>query len=131
MNGLEQIDVGATKELTLRVSVASLVEVLFESPDNGRQMLTLERAATLQAGEGRSDIVVTTKPFGGAVRLISPHALKDVIGNFHYDSDRSRQEGDFRIQINPASWQMIKDDMQGTREENGKRHSGLLLRNVS
>ena len=123
MNGLKQIDVGATKELTLRVSVASLVEVLFESPDNGRQMLTLERAATLQASEGRSDIVVTTKPFGGAVRLISPHALKDVIGNFHYDSDRSRQEGDFRIQINPASWQMIKEIC---REHAKKTGRGIL-----
>ena len=72
MNGLQDIGVGATKELALRVSVASLVEVLFVSPDNGRQMLALERTATLQADEGRTDTAVTTKPFGGAVRLISP-----------------------------------------------------------
>lgn len=109
VNGLEEIGVGTTQELTLRVSVASLVEVLFVSPDNGRQMLALEHAAALQTGEERSDIAVTTKPFGGAVRLISPHALKDMIGDFHYDSYRSRQEGDFRILINPASWQLIKE----------------------
>jgi hypothetical protein len=108
VNRPKDIGVGATKELTLRVSVASLVAVLFESPDKGRLMLALERAATLQAGEGQSDIAVTTKPFGGAVRLTSPFALKDVIGDFHYDSDRSRQEGDFRVLTNPASWQMIK-----------------------
>jgi hypothetical protein len=121
MNGPNDIGVGATKELTLRVSVASLVEVLFESPDNGRQMLALERAATLQAGEEPSDIAVTTKPFGGAVRLISPHTLKDVIGDFHYDSDRSRHEGDFRIQINPDSWQMIKEICRQNAKETGRR----------
>lgn len=104
-----EIGVGATPELSLRVSVASLVGVLFESPENGRQMLALERTATLRTIEGRSRVEITTKPFGGAVRITSPYGLRKLIGSYHYDSKRSRQERDFRIQINPSSWKTIKD----------------------
>ena len=44
-------DIGATDELSLRVSVATLVRVLFEHPKNGDLMLALERKATLLEGK--------------------------------------------------------------------------------
>ena len=93
----------------MRVSVGVLVRLLFENPETGRQMLALERTATLREMKGRPEVVVKAKPFGGGVRLTDPQKLKNLIGDFHYDGKRSRQEGDFRIQINPASWKIIKE----------------------
>lgn len=104
-----EIGVGVTQELNMRVSVGVLIRLLFDDPDTGNQMLALERTATLSGKKGRSEVVVKAKPFGGGVRLINPQKLKELTGNFHYDSERSYQEGDFRIQINPASWEIIKD----------------------
>jgi hypothetical protein len=106
--GDSQIGVGATRRLTLRVSVAALVRMLFDSPDDGRTMLALERTATVRDIDGRTQVVVRAKPFGGAARLVRPEALKRLIGDFHYDSERSRQEEDFRIQVRPSSWDRIK-----------------------
>jgi hypothetical protein len=104
-----EIGVGATEELSLRVSVAALVSVLFDDPEDGRRMLALERTATLRKTEGRPEVTVRAKPFGGAVRLTNPQALKETIGHFHYDSERSRQEKDFRLQIHPGSWGKVKE----------------------
>jgi hypothetical protein len=104
-----EIGVGATEALSLRVSVGVLVSVLFESPEDRRTMLALERTATLRQIEGQPHVAVRAKPFGGAVRLINPQALKQLIGNFHYDSERSREEGDFRLQIRPAAWKTVKE----------------------
>lgn len=116
-----EIGVGATEELSLRVSVASLVSVLFDGQEDGRTMLALERTATLREIEGRPEVTVRAKPFGGGVRLTTnPQALKGLIGHFHYDSDRSRQERDFRIQIHPASWEKVKEICQEHLKETGK-----------
>jgi hypothetical protein len=105
----QEIGVGATEELSLRVSVAALVRVLFDSPEDGRAMLALERTATLRDIEGRPEVTVRAKPFGGAVRLTDPQVLMGLIGHFHYDSERSRQERDFRLQIHPTSWEKVKE----------------------
>ena len=105
----QEIGVGATEELSLRVSVATLVSVLFDNPEDGRTMLALERTATLRDIEGRPELIVKAKPFGGAVRLTNPQILKEQIGYFQYDSERSRAEGDFRIQIYPPSWEKVKE----------------------
>ncbi len=102
------IGVGATEELSLRVSVAALVRLLFDSPEDGRAMLALERTATLREIEGGPEVTVRAKPFGGGVRLSNPPALQELIGHFHYDSERSRRERDFRLQIQPASWEKVK-----------------------
>jgi hypothetical protein len=103
------IGVGATKAFSLRVSIGTLVRVLFKNPENSKNMVALERTATLREFEGKSDVLVKAKPFGGGVRLTYPNRLKDLIGNFHYDSNRSREEGDFRIFIRPTSWEKIKE----------------------
>ncbi len=103
-----EIGVGPTEKLSLRVSVAALVRVLFDTPEDGRTMLALERTATLRNVEGRPDVTVTAKPFGGAVRLTNPQALKQMIGDFHYDSERSRLEKDARLLIHPAAWENVK-----------------------
>ena len=107
-----EIGLGTTDDLSLRVSVGVLISVLFHNPEDGQTMLALERTATLRQIEGRSEVIVKAKPFGGAVRLINPQALKERIGNFHYDSERSREEGDFRILIRPASWETVKEICQ-------------------
>jgi hypothetical protein len=102
-----EIGVGAAEGLSLRVSVATLVRVLFDHPENGQTMLALERTATLI--EGRPEITVRAKPFGGAVRLDNTQALQRLIGDFHYDSEQSRQENDFRILIHPAAWENVME----------------------
>ena len=113
------IDIGATDELSLRVSAGVLVKVLFENPQNRQSMLAFERTATLREIGGKPEVIVKTKPFGGGIRIINPQALKEHIGNFHYDSERSRQERDFRIFVHPESWEKIKEfciDMKEMRE---------------
>jgi hypothetical protein len=100
---------GSLDELSLRASVACLIKVLFKKQDDGRRILALERVATLRQIKGKDKVTVTAKPFGGAVRLINPHALRILIGNFQYDSKRSRRERDFRILIKPESWGKLKD----------------------
>jgi len=100
--------VGATEELNLRVSVASLARVVFEHPRDRHPMLALERVATLRERESGQHVTVKAQPFGGAVRLRDVSALQELIGDFHFDSGRSRAEGDFRIQIRPSDWERLR-----------------------
>ena len=55
-----EIGIGATAELSLRVSVATLVRVLIQNPNDDELMLALERKATLRRdgrwGRGPSKI---------------------------------------------------------------------------
>jgi len=106
---LAKIGVGPAKTLSLRVSVAALVSLLFDHPQNGRTMLALEHIATLRELEGRPEITVRAKALGGGVRLTDPQALAGLIGTFHYDSEQSRREKDFRLLINPSSWEKVKN----------------------
>jgi len=122
----QQIGVGPTKELSLRASVATLVRVMFNDLVDGNRMVALERTATLREIQGKTEATVIAKPFGGAVRLINPQQLIRLIGNFHFDSERSRQEGDFRILINPASWAMVREIC---RENLKKNEYGILNSN--
>jgi hypothetical protein len=101
--------IGATKELSLRVSVATLVRVLFENPGDGGLMLALERKATLHEVENGRVVEVKSQPFGGAIRILDLRALRDLIGDFHFDSERSRSEQDFRIFIRPSNWDVVRE----------------------
>ena len=100
---------GPTKELSIRVSVASLVRVLFKNPSDGNMMIALERTATLIKNAVHSVVVVKAKPFGGAVRILKIMQFKELVGDFHFDSERSSEEQDFRIQIHRNSWEKVKD----------------------
>jgi len=101
--------VGPTQELSLRVSVAVLARVLFKHPTNGTWMLALERKATLY-NQGEEKIVeLKAQPFGGAVRISDLQALRNNVGEFHFDSSRSREENDFRIFIKPSGWPLLKE----------------------
>lgn len=101
--------VGATKDLDLRVSVGTLIRVLFKHPDSGKQVLALERTATLYKNGDGKEVIVRAKPFGGGARILRPDIMRDRIGDFHYDSERSRQEQDFRIMVNAGSWEKVKE----------------------
>ena len=102
MNGI-----GATSELSLRVSVATLVRVIFKHPIHGEWMLALERKATLYATE--NTVKVKSQPFGGAILIVDLNALHDLLGDFHFDSERSRSEQDFRLFIRPSSWSAVRE----------------------
>ena len=97
--------IGATQELSLRVSVATLVRVIFKHPTNGELMLALERKATLH----ETKIEVKSQPFGGAIRILDLNAIHDLIGDFHFDSERSRSEQDFRLFIRPSNWSALRE----------------------
>lgn len=103
------IGVGATEELSLRVSVATLVRVVFENPQDGDLMLALERKATLVAGKGEGRVSVKAQPFGGGIHFLQLAPLQTLIGDFHFDSKRSRSEQDFRIFIRPADWDTVRE----------------------
>jgi hypothetical protein len=100
------IGIGSTDALSLRVSVASLARVVFEDPGDGYTLLALERKATLHPTEGR--VAIKAQPFGGALRIENLLPLKERIGDFHFDSQRSRSDGDFRIYIRPADWGAVR-----------------------
>jgi len=104
----EPFGVGATEALKLRVSVATLAKVLFEHPSKGDLMLALEHRATLRAVEGRWDALIKAQPFGGGVRILNPKALGIRIGDYHFDSHRSKDEGDFRIFVHESNWGRVK-----------------------
>ena len=101
--------IGPTRELSLRASVGVLVALLFKNPADGQMMLALERTATRWLSENGPVTEVRVKPFGGGVRLLNPEKLKKHIGEFHYDSERSREEHDFRIQMNPLNWGKVPE----------------------
>jgi len=101
--------IGATSDLSLRVSVATLVRVVFTHPSNAEWMLALERKATLHETEHEHVIEVKSQPFGGAIRILDLDALHDLIGDFHFDSENSRSEQDFRIFIRPSSWSALRE----------------------
>ena len=102
------IGAGATDELSLRVSVASLAKVLFKHPQAEQIMLALERTATLRETEDGQHVTVKAQPFGGAIRLRAVSALQALIGDYHFDSERSRSQGDFRLQIRSSDWEKVK-----------------------
>jgi hypothetical protein len=99
------LGIGATPDLSLRVSVATLVRVVFENPSSDELMLALERKATLH----ETKVDVKSQPFGGAIRMLDLNAIHDLIGDFHFDSERSRAEQDFRLFIRPSSWSTLRE----------------------
>jgi len=99
---------GATTELSLRVSIAALVRVIFEHPKDGRIMLALERRATVHEADTGRVVGVKSQPFGGALRIQDLRPLQNIIGIFHFDSEESHKEQDFRIFIRPADWEVVR-----------------------
>ncbi len=100
--------VGPTDALSLRVSVATLVRVVFGAAPDGTTLVALERTATVRRGRRRGEVTVVAKPFGGGATLTDPAALREAIGDFRFDSDRSRREQDFRLQVRPEAWERVK-----------------------
>ncbi len=101
--------IGPTKELSLRVSVATLARIVFPRPENGELMLALEHKATLLTHGAEPHVLVKAQPFGGAIRILNFARLQALIGNFHFDSERSRSEKDFRLFIRPSDWPDVRD----------------------
>ena len=101
--------IGATDELSMRVSVATLVRVLFENPRDGELMLALERRATLREANSGHVLDIRSQPFGGAIRIRDLDSLRHLIETFHFDSERSRAQQDFRLFIRPSSWPALRD----------------------
>ena len=89
----------------LRVSVATYNRVIFPHPESGATMLALERKATVLKG---GSVNVRAQPFGGGVRILDPDPLKQILGEIEFDSERSKQEQDFRILIPPFKWEAVK-----------------------
>jgi len=89
----------------LRVSVATYDQVVFPHPENGITMLALERKATvLQDGS----VNIRAQPFGGGVKILDSKPLEELLGEIQFDSERSKQEQDFRILIEPSQWEAVK-----------------------
>jgi hypothetical protein len=89
----------------LRVSVATYNQVVFPYPENGTLMLALERKATV-LNDG--SVNVRAQPFGGGVKILHSKSLQGIIGDIQFDSERSKQEQDFRILIQSTQWDAVK-----------------------
>jgi hypothetical protein len=100
--------IGSTPQLSLRVSVANLVKVTFIHPEDQQKKLVLERTGTVVADHGSYIVRVISKPFGGGVRILNPERLRTEVGDFNFDSLRTREENDFRIFIYPKHWDRLK-----------------------
>ena len=97
-------DFDTTKQL--RVSVATYNQVIFPHPEDGVMMLALERKATVLKD---GSVSIRSQPFGGGIRILNPTPLQAIIGKIQFDSERSKQEQDFRILIPLSKWELIKD----------------------
>jgi hypothetical protein len=104
-----EIGIGVTAELSLRVSVATLVRVLLKNPRDDELMLALERKATLHRTEDGETVRVKAQPFGGGLRILDLDPLHNLVGDFHFDNERSRSERDFRIFIRPIAWPALRE----------------------
>ena len=108
------LDVGPTQELSLRVSVATLARIILPNTEDGQPVLALEHKATVRKakkgmpGESQTPPIVNAQPFGGAVRLLDYNRLLRLIEDFHFDSEHSHQEGDFRLYIQPSDWEIVR-----------------------
>ena len=91
----------------LRVSVATYNQVIFPHPEDGTMILALERKAT-SLSDGDGGVSVRAQPFGGGIRILNPAPLQRIVGKLQFDSERSKEEQDFRILIPPSKWEMIK-----------------------
>lgn len=89
----------------LRVSVATYDQVVFPHPENEMLMLALERKATVLSD---GSVYVRAQPFGGGVKILNLNPLKEMLGGLRFDSERSKQEQDFRILIQPSQWDAVK-----------------------
>ena len=105
----DHLGIGPTSELDLRVSVATLSRVIFSHPDDSVEMLALEHKAALVMGAESDSAEVRVQPFGGAVRIANPDQFRTIVGAFNYDSQRSRDEQDFRVYISPGSWDAVRE----------------------
>lgn len=94
-----------TNEQSLRVSVATYNQVVFPHPENGMTMLALERKGTVRKD---GSVNVRAQPFGGGVKILDPFSLERMLGELKFDSERSKQEQDFRILIPPSKWDQVK-----------------------
>lgn len=101
--------VGRTAEFDLRVSVATLVRVLFEHPKDGDSMLALERKATLYKTKNRRVIEVKAQPFGGVVQIYDLDLMQRSVGDFNFDSEYSSDQQDFRLFIRSSAWKTVRE----------------------
>jgi hypothetical protein len=102
---MAEFGIGPTERLSLRISAAVLMHLCFQHPCTGQPMLVLERTAS-RRGE---HIEVKAKPIGGGIQILDLSALRARLGDFHFDSQRSHAEADFRIFIPPEKKEDVID----------------------
>jgi hypothetical protein len=105
----QNIKVGPTNKLSLRVSVATLSRVIFPRPEDGVSMLALEHKATVIPGADELQVEVKAQPFGGAIRILNLSEFVKQVGDFNFDSQRSQSEQDFRGYIQPSNWEAVRE----------------------
>jgi hypothetical protein len=105
----EDIGVGPSDELSLRVSAAALARVVFFHPDDGIRMLALEHKATVARPPADPQVTLRAQPFGGAVRIRNVDGFSSFLGGFAFDSKRSQSESDFRIFVGPSSLDAVHE----------------------
>lgn len=71
-------------------------------------MLALERKATVVRNAEQQWVRVLAQPFGGAVQFRDSTLLRNLIGEYQFDSERSQLESDFRILIRSSDWPFVR-----------------------
>jgi hypothetical protein len=106
---MDEIGIGPTEQMSLRISCAVLMRLCFEHPTTGQSLLVLERTASRRRSVSEDQIEVKAKPVGGGVQIFDLAALQAAVGDFRFDSQRSRSEADFRIFIPPEKMETVID----------------------
>ena len=75
-------------------------------------MVALERRAGLRETLSGNAVGIKSQPFGGAIQILDLSPLRDLIGDFHFDSERSQALRDFRLFIRPSSWPALREFCQ-------------------
>ncbi len=105
----------------VRVSVGSLTLLTISDPLDQKEYFAFERRATGSSERGRKTWSTKSVPFGGAIKIKDKSALVDLIGDFDFDSDESRENNDFRIIVDRRKWKKIKIFCERSISQNNKR----------
>ena len=90
----------------LRASVATYNQVIFPNPENGMNDAGIGTQSNGAEGWQRQHSVTA---LWRRDPILNPTPLQAIIGKIQFDSERSKQEQDFRILIPPSKWELIKD----------------------
>jgi hypothetical protein len=95
--------IGATADLSMRVSSAVLTLCVVPSPEG--PLAILERKVEI----GKKGLDMRAQPLGGGIAVLNVEALSKITGGFNWEDQKVARERDLRIYVNPDSWTFVRE----------------------